>query len=115
MSTLDRFPHRIRPSRGEPEGVLVLLHGRGTDENDLYPLLDLLDPERRLVGVTPRGPLSLPPGGAHWYVIREVGYPDPDSFFAGYEALSEWLDALPAELGVLRSENCTLSSPRPAA
>jgi phospholipase/carboxylesterase len=98
MSTLDRFPHRIRPSRGEPEGVLVLLHGRGTDENDLYPLLDLLDPERRLVGVTPRGPLSLPPGGAHWYVIREVGHPDRDSFLASYEALSGWLDALPGEL-----------------
>jgi phospholipase/carboxylesterase len=99
MPILDRFPHRIRPSRGDPEGVLVLLHGRGTDEHDLFPLLDILDPGRRLVGVTPRGPLSLPPGGAHWYVIREVGSPDPESFFASYEALAEWLDALPAELG----------------
>ena len=26
----------------------------------------------------PRGPLSLPPGGAHWYVVPRVGYPDPD-------------------------------------
>lgn len=77
----------------------MLLHGRGTDEHDLFPLLDLLDPGARLVGVTPRGPLSLPPGGAHWYVVREIGYPDPDTFFASYEALSEWLDALPAALG----------------
>ena len=99
MATLDRFPHRIRPARAEPEGVMVLLHGRGTDEHDLFPLLDLLDPERRFVGVTPRGPLSLPPGGAHWYVIREVGSPDPETFFATYEALGEWLDALPAALG----------------
>ena len=63
--------HRIRPAAGEPEGALVLLHGRGADEHDLLPLLEALDPERRLVGVTPRGPLSLPPGGAHWYVVRE--------------------------------------------
>ncbi len=100
MPALERFPHRIRPARGEPEGVLVLLHGRGTDEHDLFPLLDILDPEARLVGVTPRAPLSLPPGGAHWYVIREVGHPDPETFFASYGALGEWLDALPAELGV---------------
>jgi phospholipase/carboxylesterase len=99
MSTLDRFPHRIRPARADPEGVLVLLHGRGTDEHDLFPLLDLLDPDGRLVGVTPRGPLALPPGGAHWYVIREVGHPDPETFLSTYRALGEWLDASPAELG----------------
>ncbi len=43
-------PHRLRPAAGEPEGALVLMHGRATDENDLFPLLDLLDPERRLLG-----------------------------------------------------------------
>ena len=32
---------------GEPAGALVLLHGRGVDESDLFPLLDELDPERR--------------------------------------------------------------------
>lgn len=77
----------------------MLLHGRGTDEHDLFPLIDILDPEARLVGVTPRGPLSLPPGGAHWYVVREIGYPDPDTFLASFEALSGWLDALPEALG----------------
>ncbi len=86
--------HLERPAAGEPEGLLVLIHGRGADERDLYPLLDLLDPERRLLGVTPRGPLSLPPGGAHWYVVREIGYPDPSTFLPTYAALAEWLDGL---------------------
>ena len=54
-----------REPAGEPEGALVLLHGRGADEHDLYPLLDLLDPERRLLGVTPGGPLHLPPDFEH--------------------------------------------------
>ena len=99
MSSLEQFPHRIRPARGDPEGVLVLLHGRGTNEHDLFPLLDLLDPEARLVGVTPRAPLSLPPGGAHWYAVREVGFPDPGTFFPTYRALTEWVDALPVGLG----------------
>ena len=83
-----------RPAEGEPAGMLVLFHGRGADERDLFPLLDELDPQRRLLGVTPRGPLSLPPGGAHWYALQEVGYPDPATFFETYAALTEWLDGL---------------------
>jgi phospholipase/carboxylesterase len=86
-----------RPAAGDPEGALVLFHGRGADERDLFPLLDLLDPERRLLGATARGPLSLPPGGAHWYAVRRVGYPDPDTFHSTYPRLAEWLDELLAE------------------
>jgi phospholipase/carboxylesterase len=92
--------YRARPAAGEPEGLLVLLHGRGADEHDLHPLLDLLDPERRLVGVTPRGPLSLPPGGAHWYVLAGLGTPDPDTFTPTYERLAAWLDEVQAETGI---------------
>lgn len=92
--------HRLRPAAGEPEGALVLFHGRGADELDLFPLLDVLDPERRLVGATPRGPLSLPPGGAHWYVIRALGYPDPATFVPTYELASGWLDAFAESTGV---------------
>jgi len=84
--------HLTRPARGEPEGLLVLFHGRGADEHDLFPLLDLLDPERRLLGVTPRGPLSLPPGGAHWYALYRLGEPDPQTFPATYASVVEWLD-----------------------
>jgi phospholipase/carboxylesterase len=83
-----------RPAEGEPAGLLVLFHGRGVDERDLFPLLDELDPQRRLLGVTPRGPLSLPPGGRHWYAFQEVGYPDPATFLETYVALTEWLDGL---------------------
>jgi phospholipase/carboxylesterase len=92
--------HLERPAAGEPEGLLVLFHGRGADEHDLVPLLDLLDPERRLLGVTPRGPLSLPPGGAHWYAVQQIGYPDPGTFLPTYEAAAGWLDGLAAEHGI---------------
>ena len=83
-----------REPAGEPEGTIVLFHGRGADEHDLVPLLDALDPERRLLGITPRGPLSLPPGGAHWYAVHEIGYPDPGTFLPTYELVSAWLDSL---------------------
>jgi phospholipase/carboxylesterase len=95
--------HVTRPARGEPEGLLVLFHGRGADEHDLFPLLDLLDPERRLLGVTPRGPLSLPPGGAHWYALYRLGEPDPQTFLDTYASVVEWLDGLgfPSERTIL--------------
>jgi len=96
----DSWPHQFRPAAGTPDGALVLLHGRGTDEFDLLPLLDALDPERRLVGLTPRAPLSLPPGGFHWYIVRQVGHPDHDTFYASYRELSALLDSLPDELGI---------------
>jgi phospholipase/carboxylesterase len=83
-----------RPARGEPQGTLVLLHGRGADEHDLFPLLDALDPERRLRALTPGGPLALPPGGRHWYRLAGIPTPDPDTFWPSFHALSELLDGL---------------------
>jgi phospholipase/carboxylesterase len=99
---LERAPitHRVRPADGNPAGALVLMHGRGADELDLAPLLDLLDPDRRLVGLLPRGPLSLPPGGAHWYIVREIGYPDAPTFLQTFAEASAWADAALAEAGV---------------
>ena len=92
-----------RPAAGEPEGALVLLHGRGADEHDLFPLLDALDPERRLLGLAPRGPLSLPPGGAHWYELGEMGKPPAETFHPTFALASEWLDSIgvPIERTVL--------------
>lgn len=87
-----------RPAAGTPEGALVLLHGRGADEHDLFPLLDALDPERRLLGIAPRGPLALPPGGAHWYALGGIPTPDPGTFFPTFEAAAAFLDELPVPI-----------------
>lgn len=90
-----------RPAAAEPEGLLVLHHGRGTDERDLLGLADALDPERRLRAITPRGPLQLPGSpGYHWYLVPRVGYPDRDSFEAARAALAALHDRLWEETGV---------------
>jgi phospholipase/carboxylesterase len=93
--------HQERPAAGDAAGALVLFHGRGADEHDLLPLLDALDPQRRFDGYCPRGPLALPPGGAHWYMVPRVGYPDPATFAQGFAAAAEFVDALPHEIIVL--------------
>jgi phospholipase/carboxylesterase len=98
---IDLLAHQLRPADGEPQGALVLLHGRGTDEHDLQPVADALDPERRLVAVTPRAPLTIPGHpGAYWYVVRQLGFPDEKTFAATWPRLAAWLDALPEALGV---------------
>jgi phospholipase/carboxylesterase len=90
-----------RPAAGEPEGLLVLNHGRGADEHDLLGLADVLDPERRLHVATPRGPLQVPGWpGYHWYVVPRVGYPDPDTFQASYRQLAAFHDELWERTGV---------------
>jgi phospholipase/carboxylesterase len=123
----EELTHRVRPFEGDPDGALILFHGRGADEFDLFPLLDLLDPDRRLLGITPRGPLSLPPGGAHWYVVEEVGFPEPRTFLDTYGRAAAWLDSLdvPPERRILGgfSQGAVMSyalglgqgRPRPAA
>jgi phospholipase/carboxylesterase len=98
---VDALAHLVRPAAGTPQGGLVLLHGRGTGERDLQPVADALDPERRLVAITPRAPWTFPgQPGAHWYLVRRVGFPDEETFSATYPRLATWLDALPDALGV---------------
>ncbi|HMJ72092.1 MAG TPA: phospholipase [Solirubrobacterales bacterium] len=90
-----------RPAADRPEGLLVLHHGRGTDERDLLGLADALDPKRRLHVSTPRAPLTLPASsGYHWYLVPRVGYPDPDTFQAARGALAELHDRLWEETGL---------------
>lgn len=98
---MEPLPYLERPADAEPAGLLVLHHGRGSDERDLLGLADALDPARRLRVVTPRAPLTLPGSpGYHWYLVPRVGYPDHDSFHAARAALAELHDRLWEETGV---------------
>jgi phospholipase/carboxylesterase len=79
-----------RAAAGPADGLLVLHHGRGSDEQDMLGLGNALDPDRRLHIVAPRGPLILPGSpGYHWYRVPRVGYPDPDTFRSAYAELAQ--------------------------
>jgi phospholipase/carboxylesterase len=120
---------RERPAAGEAAGLLVLHHGRGADEHDLIGLADTLDPARRLHVVTPGGPLRIDGWpGKHWYQVPRVGYPDPATFRAAYDALARFHDEqwertglTPAQtvfggfsMGSVMSYSLGLSGDRPA-
>jgi phospholipase/carboxylesterase len=99
VSDVEELAEVLRQPEGEPAGALVLLHGRGTSEQDLVPLLDVFDPRERLVVAFPRGPLQLPPIGNHWYAVED-GRPDPETFRATFERLAPWLAGLAERTGV---------------
>lgn len=92
MSSLE---FRERPAADDPDGLLLLHHGRGSNELDLTALAGVLDPGRRLHVVTPRAPLVFAGApGYHWYSVPRVGYPDPETFGQGYSRLAAFHDEL---------------------
>lgn len=50
--------------------------------------------------MSPRGPLALPPFGAHWYLVGRIGYPDPKTFQATYQRVTAWLETLARDMGI---------------
>jgi len=79
----------------------VLFHGPGATEQDPSGLLEVLDPQRRLVAACPQGTMNMPAAiGYQWYVDREPGYPQRDTFEQTFQILDAWLSALAAEIGV---------------
>jgi phospholipase/carboxylesterase len=90
-----------RPAAGPPRGLLVLHHGRGTDEADLMTLAEVLDPGHELHVASPRGPLTIPGSpGYHWYLVPRVGTPDPQTFAAAFAALAAFHDELWRRTGI---------------
>ena len=71
--------------RGTPLApALILLHGRGADEEDLLGLAEYLD--ERFFIICPRAPFAFKMGGGYtWYDLEEIGKPDPEMFRASYE------------------------------
>jgi phospholipase/carboxylesterase len=101
MAPSEPLTYLERPAANGVEGLLILHHGRGTDERDLLGLADALDPGRRLHVYTPRAPLTLSGSpGYHWYLVPRVGYPDPDTFRAARTALAELHDRIWEETGL---------------
>ncbi len=76
LSALVRRPEGGSPAKGSP--ALIMIHGFGANEGDIYELVSYVD--KRLVVVAPRGPMKVdenPRGSWRWSVPQEDGSPDP--------------------------------------
>lgn len=94
--TLDLDPDAIRwnAEPGERDGrpLLVVMHGRGSDEQDLFALAPELPDEYVVASV--RAPLP-EGGGWSWWETVVSGNPDAERVDAAASAVTTWLDALP--------------------
>jgi phospholipase/carboxylesterase len=97
--------HRVLLPKGTPaekHPTVIMLHGRGADEEDLIGLAEQYDP--RLLVLSARAPYPFASGGGYtWYDVGAVGTPDPSMFRLSYDRLSGFLDYALQEYPVDRS------------
>jgi phospholipase/carboxylesterase len=81
---------------GERAGrpLLVVMHGRGSNEEDLFGLAPQLPPEFVIASL--RAPLP-EGGGWSWWETVVSGNPDAERVDSAAAAVTTWLDALPFE------------------
>lgn len=86
--------HKIIPPRvleTEKHPCLILLHGRGADENDLLGLAEYLDP--RLLIISVRAPFPFGYGfGYTWFEMLENFQPDLTSLKESHQILTQFFD-----------------------
>ncbi|WP_460776174.1 alpha/beta hydrolase [Microbacterium sp. GXF7504] len=83
----------VPPADRDDRPVLVLLHGYGSDEHDLFGLVPYLPPE--FVYAAVRAPLTppFPAPGFSWYPIEGLDGRSTEKVTEGAARLLEWLDA----------------------
>jgi phospholipase/carboxylesterase len=89
-------PYQIRQPVAATDGqspLLVLAHGYGSNEDDLFGLADYLDDRFTVVSV--RAPITLGPGAYAWYPLQftpeGLGY-EPREAESGWTALNAFVD-----------------------
>lgn len=83
-------------TKAEKYATVVALHGRGTDENDLIPLVNSLGLTDALL-ISPRAPEPFEFGGGFaWYDVGQEGVPHPQTFGASLGLLRRFMDEIRA-------------------
>jgi thioredoxin len=92
-----------RVVRGDnADRLLILMHGLGSDENDLASLAPYLDPDGRFVIVCPRAPYTYGPGFA-WFRIEQPNLQKP-TMASSLEAVEEVIASCLDQYGLQREE-----------
>lgn len=86
-----RWRKALPAGTGRPP-LLVLLHGRGADEHDLFELAHAIDPAFAVASV--RGPLPTSEGGYTWSQSKSPGHYVAESLRTSITRMRSWLDEL---------------------
>ena len=88
MATPEPLFYEVVPGKSREAPLLVLLHGRGADENDLPPIVDYV--ARGWNAVSIRAPIEFQ-GGYAWYHFLQGGGPDEKTLAASVRQLEATL------------------------
>jgi len=72
--------------------AIILLHGRGADENDLLGLSQYLDD--RLIIFSVRAPIPFESGGYTYFQLNDDGTAEPTMFLESYHKLLNFVDGV---------------------
>ena len=107
--------HVHREPELDADGAVFILHGRGADEQDLFPVAEQLPGKRHVVSF--RAPDRLR-GGYTWYDLDlsagglESSQPDPEGFRRSLDLVAESIDAAVNASAEVRVVRFTLSEER---
>lgn len=104
-----------QPTQENP--TLILLHGRGSDEQDLFGLKEHFDP--RLTIYSLRAPHQFAWGGFTWFDLYEDGTVDEESFFNSTNEISAFITTVKTQklillgfsMGAIMSYSIALTTP----
>jgi phospholipase/carboxylesterase len=90
----DLFYKALEPRRivGGKSPAVILLHGRGADENDLLGLSQYLD--ERLAVFSVRAPYAFEFGGYTYFQLNDDGTAEPAMFMESYKRLMKFVDGV---------------------
>jgi len=90
---LDANATRWAPDNREGLPLLVLLHGYGADEHDLFGLVPYLPDGIAVASIAAPLTPPWPAPGRSWYPIDGLNGRDPDAVTHAARAVLDWLDA----------------------
>lgn len=90
----DLMYRHLEPKKkiGSVSPAIILLHGRGADENDLLGLSPYLD--ERLAIFSVRAPYPFEYGGFTYFQLNEDGTAEPTMFMESYKRLLQFADGV---------------------
>jgi phospholipase/carboxylesterase len=91
LTSVTHIPEHQR----EPKSALIMLHGRGADEHDLFGLKDHLDPQLEIHSL--RAPFEYEWGGYAWFDLFEDGTVDMDGFRQSQEAILSYIRGIKSD------------------
>lgn len=88
LTSIKHLPAHPRETRT----TLIMLHGRGADEHDLFGLKDHLDPQLEIHSL--RAPFEYEWGGYAWFDLFEDGTVDMDGFRQSQEEVLSYIRSI---------------------